>query len=126
MGRKAIVLEDHPAGLPFSDAVLVENTLYVSGRLGLDPRTGLAPEDLNMELKYLFDGFQRVLQAVGMGFEDFVSVTVFCPDLSLFERFNAAYRERFQGGFPARAFIGSGPLLRNARFEMLGIAVRTT
>lgn len=125
MGRKAIVLQDHPAGLPFSDAVLAGDTLYVSGRIGIDPKTGFAPADLDEEIAYLFDGFERVLKAAEMNFADLVSVTVFCPDLSLFERFNARYRERFRGEFPARAFIGSGPLLRNGRFEMLGVAVRS-
>lgn len=124
MSRKAIVLEDHPAGLPFSDAVLSGNTLYISGRIGIDPKTGQASADVDQELKLLFDGFERVLQAAGMEFADLVNVTVFCPDLSLFEKFNSAYRARFQSEFPARAFIGSGPLLLNGRFEMLGIAVR--
>ena len=56
--------------------------------------------------------------------DDLVSIQVFCPDLTLYEEFNAVYRTYFEKNFPARAFIGSGPLLRNARFEVTGIAVR--
>lgn len=122
--RQNITLPDHPAGLPFSDAVLAGDTLYISGRIGIDPKTGLVPDDLDHELAILFDGFERVLAAASMSMSDLVSVTVFCPDLSLFDKFNAAYRAHFHGDFPARAFIGSGPLLRNGRFEMLGIAVK--
>jgi reactive intermediate/imine deaminase len=122
--RQNITLPDHPAGLPFSDAVLAGDTLYISGRIGIDPKTGLVPDDVDGELVILFDGFERVLAAASMSMSDLVSVTVFCPDLSLFDKFNAAYRAYFQGDFPARAFIGSGPLLRNGRFEMLGIAVK--
>jgi enamine deaminase RidA (YjgF/YER057c/UK114 family) len=125
LSRKTIVLDDHPDGLPFSDAVLAGDTLYISGRLGIDPQTDFAPPEVDQELTFLFDGFERTLRAAGMSFADLVNVTVFSPDLSLFERFNVAYRERFKGEFPARAFIGSGPLLRNARFEMLGVAVRS-
>ena len=122
--RKNITLPDHPAGLPFSDAVLIDNTLYISGRIGIDPQTGYAPAELDQEIANLFDGFERVLAAASMTMNDLVNVTVFCPDLSLFGRFNAAYAARFHGEFPARAFIGSGPLLRNGHFEMLGIAVK--
>jgi hypothetical protein len=49
---------------------------------------------------------------------------VFSPDLSTYDTFNGVYREFFRGPFPARAFIGSGPLLLGARFEVQGIAVR--
>ena len=56
--------------------------------------------------------------------DDLVQVQVFCSDVGLYDTFNAAYRARFSGEFPARAFIGSGTLLRGCRFEMLGIAVR--
>lgn len=121
--RRYILLPDNPR-LPFSDAVLAGDTLYISGRLGIDPATGQAATDLVEEIRLLLDGFGRVLAAADMTWADLVSATVFCPDLSLFERFNAAYRARFNGEFPARAFIGSGPLLRGAHFEMLGVAVR--
>jgi len=56
--------------------------------------------------------------------DDLVSVQVFCPDLSLYDKFNAVYRSYFTKDFPARAFIGSGPLLRGAHFEAQAIAVK--
>ncbi len=113
------------APLPFSDAVLVNDTLYLAGRIGLDPATGLAPADVDQELKLLFDGFEAVLSQAGMTMNDLVWVQVYSPDISLWENFNTAYVKRFSGDFPARAFLGSGPLLKNGRFEMIGIAVRT-
>ncbi len=111
-------------GLPFSEAVLAGNTLYISGHIGLDPNTGQAPADIDQEIKLLLDAFQGVLKDAGMGWDDLVQVTVFCPDLKLYDKFNAAYRAKFTGDFPARAFIGSGPLLRGGHFEMTGIAVK--
>jgi len=122
--RQYINLPNRPAGLPFSDAVLVGKTLYISGRIGLDPATGLAPADVDAEMKLLFDGFQAVLKQAGMSMDDLVWVQVHSPDVSLWDRFNAAYVKFFSREFPARAFLGSGPLLRNGRFEMLGVAVR--
>ena len=56
--------------------------------------------------------------------EDLVSVQVFSPDLTLYEKFNATYQTYFGKDYPARGFIGSGPLLRGGRFEIQAIAVR--
>jgi enamine deaminase RidA (YjgF/YER057c/UK114 family) len=56
--------------------------------------------------------------------DDLVWVQVFCPDLALYDEFNAVYRTYFERGFPARSFIGSGPLLFGSRFEINAIAVK--
>ncbi len=122
--RRYINLPGRPGNFPFSDGVLVGNTLYIAGRIGLDPQTGYAPDDVEREIHLLLDGVAAVLRQAAMVMDDLVSVTVFCPDLSLFDRFNEIYRSYFQRDFPARAFIGSGPLLRNGRFELIGIAIR--
>jgi 2-iminobutanoate/2-iminopropanoate deaminase len=122
--RRYINLPNRPAGLPFSDAVLVGETLYISGRIGLDPATGAAPESIDAELEFLFDGFQSVLRHAGMTMDDLVWVQVNSPDISLWQQFNAAYVKLFSREFPARAFLGSGTLLLKGRFEMLGIAVK--
>ena len=122
--RRYINLPNRSAGLPFSDAVLVGNTLYISGRIGLDPATGEAPESIAAEIDLLFDGFQAVLREAGMTMDDLVWVQVHSPDVSLWQQFNSAYVKLFSREFPARAFLGSGPLLKKGRFEMLGIAVK--
>ena len=124
--RRFINLPNHEASLPFSDAVLVDDTLYVVGRIGVDPATGVAPPQLERELELLFGEFSAVLAEAGMGWDDLVWVQVFSPDLTLWERFNAEYVKHFHREFPARAFLGSAPLLLNGRFEMMGIAVRRT
>jgi 2-iminobutanoate/2-iminopropanoate deaminase len=122
--RRYINLPNRPPGLPFSDAVLVGDTLYISGRIGIDPATGEAPESIDAELALLFGGFQAVLREVGMSVDDLVWVQVYSPHISLWEQFNAAYVKLFSREFPARAFLGSGKLLLKGRFEMLGIAVK--
>lgn len=122
--RRYVNLPGRPVQAPFSDAVLAGDTLYLAGRLGLDPATGKPPADAEQEARLILDGVKAVLSEAGMTMDDLVSVQVFCPDVSLFQTFNGVYRSYFPKDYPARAFIGSGPLLFGARFEVQGIAVR--
>ena len=112
------------AQLPFSDGVLVGDTFYVAGHLGLDPKTGKPPADPQQEVRLLLDAIQATLGQAGMTMEDLATVTVYCTDLSLYDKFNVVYRTYFSKDFPARAFIGSGPLLLGGHFEMQGVAVK--
>jgi len=120
--RQYFNLPNRREDLPFSDGVLVGDTLYLSGRIGIDPATGYAPEDIEQEIAFLLNGIKAVLEHAGMSMDDLVHVQIFCPDLSLFDQFNRRYRSYFTGNLPARAFIGSGPLLRNGRFEIMAQA----
>ena len=122
--RRVINLPDKPVQAPFSNAVLAGDTLYMAGSIGLDPKTGKAPERIEDEIKYLFDNYKAVLSTAGMSMDDLVYVQVFSSDLSLYDKFNAAYKAQFSKEFPARAFIGAGSLLRGGHFEMQAIAVR--
>ena len=70
------------------------------------------------------DPYSQIVSPHGIAVDDLVSVQVFCPDVSLFQAFNGVYRTYFPKDYPARVFIGSGPLLFGARFEVQGIAVR--
>jgi 2-iminobutanoate/2-iminopropanoate deaminase len=123
---KYINLPGRSLQAPFSDGVLVGNTLYLSGRLGLDPATGRPPADPAAEARLLLEGFRAVLAEAEMTLGDLVSVQVFCSDVALYETWNQVYRSFLSEPYPARAFIGSGPLLLGARFEMQATAVRQT
>ncbi len=72
------------------------------------------------------EDLRAILNLAGMTLDDLVSLQIFCPDVSLWEQFNAIYRTFFSGPLPARAFLGSGPLLFGAHFEVMGIAVKPT
>lgn len=109
---------------PYSNAVLVGDTLYLAGDIGIDPATGAPPADVKEEVKILMESIKRRLEMVDMSMDDLVMVNVHCPDLSLYSDFNEVYRTYFTDHFPARAFLGSGPLLLGGRFEVTGIAVR--
>ena len=97
---------------------------YTHPTNNIDPQTGKPPEDLEKEIRLLLDGVKATLKEADLTMDDLVSVQVFCPDLTLYDKFNEIYRTYFTKNFPARAFIGSGPLLRGGRFEAQGIAVR--
>ncbi len=122
--RRYINLPNRPVQAPFSDAVLVGDTLYLSGRIGIDPKTGKPPAEIDQEVRLLLDGMKATLAEASMRMDDLVYVQVFCPDLSLYDKFNAIYSTYFTKDFPARAFIGSGPLLRGGHFEIMAIALK--
>lgn len=110
---------------PFSDAVLIDDrTLYLAGRIGLLPGTQQVPETIEEETTLLMEGLVEILRQAHMSTADLTYVQVFCPDVSLWERFNAVYAGYFTGPLPPRAFVGSGALLFGAHFELQGIAVR--
>src|SRR6202162_5044670 len=117
-------LERQGLPVPYSDAVLAGNTLYVAGRTGIDPKSGAIPQDVQQEIRFLLDSFKTALANGGMTTDDVVMVHVYCPDLYMYNNFNAAYLTYFSNQLPPRAFLGSGPLLGGAHFEMLGVAVR--
>jgi 2-iminobutanoate/2-iminopropanoate deaminase len=122
--KRHINLPNRNVNAPFSDAVLVGDTLYIAGRLGLDAKTGKVPADVEQEARNVLDGFKAVLAQANMTMDDLVTVQVFCSDVSLFDKWNGVYRSYFKKDFPARAFIGSGKLLFDAHFEMQGTAVK--
>ena len=113
------------APLPFSDAVLAGDTLYVAGHIGLDAHTGSVPADPGSEAQAVMAAVKHTVEAAGLTMDDLVSVTVYCTDLALYDRFNAVYRDYFHRHYPARAFIGADRLVRGAHFEVMGVAVRT-
>lgn len=108
---------------PYSGAVMVGNTLYLSGTLGTNP-DGTIPGSVEQEIRNMLDIFKSRIEAADMTMDDLVVVQVFCSDVELYDTFNRIYRTYFTSEFPARAFIGSGELLRGARFEIQGIAAR--
>jgi 2-iminobutanoate/2-iminopropanoate deaminase len=110
--------------LPFSHAVVAGDLVFVAGTLGIDPATGAPPAEPEAEVRLMLDDFRAKLALAGLDLDDLVQVQVYCPDLALYEPFNRVYATYFDGAFPSRAFIGSGPLLRGCRFEIIGIAAR--
>jgi enamine deaminase RidA (YjgF/YER057c/UK114 family) len=104
-------------GAPYSRAVWVGDTLYLAG-------DGAPHEDPVQEAHNVMRSVQATLVTQGLTLDDLVSVTVYCSDVSLYDTFNKVYRSYFKDKMPARAFVGSGDLLWDMRYEVQGIAVR--
>ena len=91
---------------PFSPGILSNGTLYVSGSIGRDSKTGQVPDDFEQEVKNTLENIGAVLKAGGMTFDNAVAVNVFLTDMSLFPRMNAVYMTYFKEPRPARTTVG--------------------
>ena len=123
--RKVFNAPEKTVQAPFSDGILAGNTLYLAGRIGLDPKTGKPPTEIEDEIKLMLDSLKGTLTQAGMTYDDLVYVQIACTDLSLFDKFNPIYTSYFKTrDYPAREFIGAAALLRGGHFELQAIAVR--
>ena len=113
-----------PPGLPFSEAVRVGDTLYLSGQIGVRPGTlALPPGGIAVEAPQTMENIRTVLAAHGLAMGDLVKCTVMLADMSEWPIFNEIYRKFFDGQFPARSALGANGLALGARVEVECIAV---
>lgn len=120
-----IYVPSNRSDLPFSNAVVVDDAIYLAGHGFVDAKTGKPPAKVEDEARAALDAVKETLAKNDATMDDLVSVTVYCTDLSTYEAFNAVYRTYFKSGrFPARAFVGSSKLLFGMRFEIQGIAIK--
>jgi 2-iminobutanoate/2-iminopropanoate deaminase len=104
--KKIIQPKEFAAGGPFSPAVLVDGTLYVSGQIGRDLRTQKVPENFEAEVRQVLDNTGIILREAKMNYADVVSVQVYLTDMDLFPRMNAIYTTYFKTDRPARTTVG--------------------
>lgn len=104
--KKIIQPKEFPTGGPFSPAVLVDGTLYVSGQIGRDLKTQKVPEDFEAEVRQVLDNTGIILREAKMSYADVVSVQVYLTDMELFSRMNAIYTTYFKTDRPARTAVG--------------------
>ncbi|MDO8862927.1 Rid family detoxifying hydrolase [Haliea sp. E1-2-M8] len=113
-----------PNSLPFSEAVRVDNTYYLSGQLGVKPGTlVLVPGGIREEARQTMENIAAVLAAQGLDMNDIVKCTVMLADMSEWGIFNEVYRSFFSQHYPARSAFGSTGLGLGARAEVECIAV---
>lgn len=116
-----------PTDLPFSEAVRVDDTLYLSGQIGIVPGTlKLASGGLAGEARQAMDNIRTTLQAHGLAMRDLVKCTVMLADMSKWAEFNEVYRSYFSGRYPARSALGANGLALGAQVEIECIAVAGT
>lgn len=115
-----------PTGLPFSEAVRVNETLYLSGQIGIVPGTlKLVPGGIKEETRQTMENIKTSLEANGYRLSDVVKCTVMLADISEWSTFNDVYKTYFSGRYPARSALGANGLALGARVEVECIAVAT-
>lgn len=111
--------------LPFSEAVRVGDTLYLSGQIGVEPgTTKVVAGGIQAEARQTMDNIRTVLSAHGYTMDDLVKCTVMLADMAEWSTFNEVYRTYFKRHFPARSAFGASGLALNARVEVECIAAR--
>jgi 4-carboxymuconolactone decarboxylase len=112
-----------PRGLPFSEAVRVGNTLYLSGQIGIAPGTlKVVPGGIKEEAHQAMENIKATLEAHGYTMADLVKCTAMLADMAEWGTFNEVYRTFFQAHFPARSAFGANGLALGARVEVECIA----
>jgi reactive intermediate/imine deaminase len=120
MSRIIIQTADAPAAIgTYSQAVRTGNTVYVSGQIPLDPKSGeLVSGDIDAEIRRVFDNLKAIATAAGGSLDHVVKLTVFLTDLTHFPRVNEIMATYFAQPYPARAAVGVAALPKGARVEM--------
>jgi 2-iminobutanoate/2-iminopropanoate deaminase len=111
---------------PYNQAILVGNTLYVSGQVPLDPATGvLVQDDIETETHQVLKNIGAILNEAGMTYENVVKCSVFVMDIEMFSRINAVYGQYFnEDTAPARELVQVATLPRYVNIEISCIAVK--
>jgi|SRR5688572_312433 2-iminobutanoate/2-iminopropanoate deaminase len=114
-----------PATLPFSEAVRVGDTLYLSGQVGVKPGTlELAPGGIRGEARQALENIKTTLGTHGYSMRDVVKCTVMLADIAEWATFNEVYKAYFSPPYPARSAFGTNGLAIGARVEVECVAVR--
>ena len=113
-----------PADLPFSEAVRVGDTLYLSGQIGVIPGSlKLVEGGTQAQARQAMENIRTSLEAHGYSMADLVKCTVMLADMSEWSMFNEVYKTYFTGRYPARSAFGANGLALGARLEVECIAV---
>ena len=120
MARTIVHTKQAPDAIgPYSQAVRVGDTVYLSGQIPLDPATmQLISGDIDAEIRRVFENLQAVAQAAGGTLSQAVKVNVYLTDLANFAKVNEIMAQYFTAPYPARAAVGVAQLPRGARVEI--------
>jgi len=117
--KKAVNPPGSPTNLPFSNGILVGNTLYVAGT------QGTISGDIKKETAGALDNIGKIVEAAGFSMADVVAVNVYLADVKEFGAMNEVYRQYFPDPKPTRTTVGVAQLIGGARIEISAIAVKS-
>lgn len=124
MTRQPIQSPDAPAAIgPYSQAIRAGDTVYLSGQIPLDPKSGQLVEGIEAQAHQVFKNLRAVAGAAGGSLDDMVKLSILLADLGDFAKVNEIMSGYFQAPYPARATYQVAGLPRGARIEVEGILV---
>ena len=123
MEKKIINTTNAPAPIgPYNQAVLSNNTLYISGQVCIDPTTGsLKQRDIQEETHQVMHNLKAILAEAGMSFNNVVKTTIYLTDMNRFSEVNEIYGKYFEGNFPARETVQVSALPKFVNVEILSL-----
>lgn len=126
MDKIIINTAEAPAPIgPYNQAILAGDTLYISGQICIDPKTGeLRKKDIQDETHQAMNNLKAILLAAGMKFSNVVKTTIFITDMNSFSEINEVYGKYFDGDFPARETVQVSALPKFVNVEISMIAVK--
>ena len=123
--KKIIQTDKAPAAIgPYSQAVEVNNTLYISGQLPLNPSTMEMPGSLEEQAEQVMKNTGAILREAGYDFQDVVKSTIFLADIKDFQKMNEVYGKYYQQDPPARSAYQVANLPKGAKIEIETIAAK--
>ncbi len=125
--KKIIFTENAPSPIgPYNQAILKGNTLYTSGQIAINPKTGeLVTTTIEAETDQVMQNLKAVLKAAGMNFENVVKTTIFIMNMNDFGTINTVYGSYFnENTAPARETVQVAGLPKNVNIEISMIAIR--
>ena len=126
MEKQIIQTPNAPAPIgPYNQAVMANDTLYISGQVCIEPVSGnLKNRDIQEETHQVMQNLKAILSAAGMSFDHVVKSTIFITDMNRFSEINEIYGKYFSGDFPARETVQVSALPKFVNVEISMIAVR--
>lgn len=121
MSQRRIIHSDNaPKAIgPYSQAVQVGNTVYLSGQTPIDPGTGeLVVGDISVQAHQVFKNLKAVLSAAGLSFDQVARVGIYMTDLGNFTAVNEVMKQYFKEPYPARSTIGVAALPKASQVEI--------
>jgi len=124
--KKIISTPNAPKAIgPYSQAILINNTLYCSGQIAINPEDGeLITSDITTETKQVMKNLGSVLEEAGMAFENVVKCSIFMKNILQYTEINQVYAEYFDKNPPAREAVEVSVLPKNVNVEISLIAVK--
>lgn len=123
--KQTIATDKAPAAIgPYSQAVNLNGTLYISGQIPVNPQTGSMPDGIEAQTRQSLQNIGAILEAAGLSFNDVVKTTVLLADMAHFAAMNAVYAEFFIQDKPARACFQVAALPKGALVEIEATAGR--